>query len=71
MSISFELQQRVDKACENFITEIQKCLEVNEKLNEMDSDQRLFFIETEVLPILDDIINYDPTEQTPYEFFHQ
>jgi hypothetical protein len=37
----------------------------------MDSDHRLFELETEVLPVIDGIINHDPTEQTPYDFFHQ
>jgi hypothetical protein len=28
-------------------------------------------LETEILPVIDDIINHDPTEQTPFQFFHQ
>lgn len=71
MSLSFELQMRVDKACETFIAEIEECLKLNEKLHEMDSDHRLFALETEVLPVIDGIINHDPTEETPYDFFHQ
>jgi hypothetical protein len=71
MSLSLELQKRVDKACETFVDEINECLKINSKLHEMDADQRLFALETEILPVIDDIINHDPTEQTPFQFFHQ
>jgi hypothetical protein len=48
-------------------------LELNEKLHEMDAypSQFVSIIEDEIFTAIDAIIDYDPTPDTPYDFFHQ
>jgi hypothetical protein len=47
-------------------------LKENEKSHIMDAYpvQFVSIIEDEIIPAIDSIVNYDPTPDTPYDFYH-
>lgn len=47
-------------------------LKENERSHEMDAypSQFVTVIEDEIIPAIEAIVNYDPTPDTPYDFFH-
>lgn len=68
---------QVNRAIDETLTQVkqrlQDLLELNDKIPyEMDMypSQFVSIIEDEIFPAIDAIIDYDPTPDTPYDFFH-
>lgn len=67
---------QINRAIDETLTQVKQrittLLELNEKVHEMDAypSQFVSIIEDEIFPAIDAIIDYDPTPDTPYDFFH-
>ena len=67
---------QITRAIDETLTQVKQrlshLLELNEKLHEMDEypSQFVSIIEDEIFTAIDAIIDYDPTPDTPYDFFH-
>ena len=68
---------QINRAIQETLTQskqrLSHLLELNEKVHEMDAypSQFVSIIEDEIFTAIDAIIDYDPTPDTPYDFFHQ
>jgi len=67
-----QINRAIDETLTQAKQRITTLLELNEKVHEMDAypSQFVSIIEDEIFPAIDAIIDYDPTPDTPYDFFH-
>ena len=64
---------QINRAIDETLTQAkQRITHLLEKTHEMDAypSQFVSIIEDEIFPAIDAIIDYDPTPDTPYDFFH-
>ena len=66
------VNKALDKLIRSTLQQFNELLERNSNLWEPDQYPHQFVtvIETEVIPALEAIEDYDPTPDTPYDFFH-
>ena len=67
-----QITRAIDETLTQAKQRLSPLLELNEKLHEMDEypSQFVSIIEDEIFTAIDAIIDYDPTPDTPYDFFH-
>ena len=66
------INKEIDKVLSTTLERLTFLLKENEKSHMMDAypSQFVSIIEDEIIPALEAIENYDPTPDTPYDFFH-
>jgi hypothetical protein len=72
-SEALAIDQAFDKLIRSTIEQFNELLERNSNIWMPDQYPHQFvsIIENEVIPALESIEDYDPTPDTPYDFFHQ
>ena len=66
------INKEIDAILSTTLERLTHLLKENEKSHIMDAYPHQFVtvIEDEIIPALDAIVNYDPTPDTPYDFYH-
>jgi murein endopeptidase len=67
-----QINSEIDATLSMTLQRLTHLLKENEKSHMMDAypSQFVTVIEDEIIPAIDAIVNYDPTPDTPYDFFH-
>ena len=60
----------IDRLLYTFQQRMEILIKKEGKKHQMDAHHMLDQIENELMPEVDAIVNYDPTPQTAYDFFH-
>jgi len=72
--MTFQLQQEYESAkLERILKDLQAIIEREKKRHMMDehlTHSMRDLLEYEIIPLLEAEVNYDPTPQTSYDFFH-
>jgi flagellin-specific chaperone FliS len=75
MTYHYQPQQEYEQTkIERILKELQSIIDREKKRHMMDehlSHSMRDLLEYEIIPLLEAEVNYDPTPQTSYDFFHQ
>jgi hypothetical protein len=67
-----QINSEIDATLTMTLQRLTDLLKENERSHEMDAypSQFVSIIEDEIIPSIEAILNYDPTPDTPYDFYH-